>query len=302
MSSASRIAGTPLPPLAEAPGGSNRLEVRNLASGYHGRRVIEEISFSVSEPAIYVVLGPNGAGKTTLLRTLAGILSPYAGSASLNGRPIEEAASRDRLHFLSHVDGVPDGLRVEEAVRFYAAVQRATDDDVERVLRLLEIDQLRRSYFSQLSAGQKKRVSVARIFLQERDLYLLDEPTSNLDPKVAGEIRNLILGLSRQKVVLYSSHNLFEAREIGSYVIAIKDGRLAVFDRISELRSARYVVGIRTVGGDVPLPSTSRKGEYYLHELSGPEEVPGLIAELQGKGVRIREVREMGNPLEDLFL
>ena len=84
-----------------------------------------------------------------------------------------------------------------------------------------------------LSAGeQKKRVSIARVFLQPRSIYLLDETTANLDPKVAKEIHGLILAFDRDKVVLYASHNLYEAREIGRYVLAIKDGKLALFDRI----------------------------------------------------------------------
>jgi ABC-2 type transport system ATP-binding protein len=284
-----------------ANGGTGSLEVRDVASGYLGSRVLDGVSFSIREPAIYVVLGPNGAGKTTLFRTVAGILRPYRGVVTIDGVPIEENRARERLHFLSHVDGIPDGLRVEEAIRFYAAVQHATEADVERVLTLLEIQELRSKYFSELSAGQKKRVSVARIFLRERGIYLLDEPTSNLDPKVAAEIRDLVLGLSRDKIVLYSSHNLFEAREIGRYVIALKAGKVQIFSRMSDLRSAHYVVGIRLLDGERPLPETTRSGDYYLQELAGPEEVPKFIRELETKGARIREVREMGNPLEDLF-
>jgi ABC-2 type transport system ATP-binding protein len=282
-------------------GGTGSLELRDVAAGYLGSHVLDGVTFTVREPAIYVVLGPNGAGKTTLFRTIAGILRPYRGVVAIDGVPIEEARARDRLHFLSHVDGIPDGLRVEEAIRFYAAVQHATEGDVEHVLALLEIQGLRSKYFSALSAGQKKRVSVARIFLRERGIYLLDEPTSNLDPKVAAEIRDLVLALSRNKIVLYSSHNLFEAREIGRYVLALKAGKLQLFSRMSDLRSAHYVVGVRLLDGEHPLPDSARSGDYYLQELAGPEEVPKFIHELEGKGARIREVREMGNPLEDLF-
>ncbi|MDE1822176.1 MAG: heme ABC exporter ATP-binding protein CcmA [Euryarchaeota archaeon] len=295
------MATTDLPPLPASPSPTPRLACADLSSGYLGKKVLDGVSFSVEEPAIYVVLGPNGAGKTTLFRTMAGILTPYRGSVEIGGRSIEQQATRDRLHFLSHVDGIPDGLTVEEALEFYAAVQRASHGDVDRVLGLLEIETLRAKFFSELSAGQKKRVSIARIFLKERDIYLLDEPTANLDPKVATEIRDLVLKLSRDRIVLYSSHNLFEAREIGRYVIALKNGRLALFGRIADLRSARYTVGIRATKGEGQLPSSARKGDYFIFELAGPEEVPKLLKELEGKGVQIREVKEMSNPLEDLF-
>jgi ABC-2 type transport system ATP-binding protein len=143
-------------------------------------------------------------------------------------------------------------------------------------------------------------VSVARVFLKEKSVYLLDEPTSNLDPKVAGEIRELVLNLSRDKIVLYSSHNLFEAREIGKYVIAIKEGKLSLFGRIDEIKTRTYVVGVRTLG-DGPAPAAKKEGDYYLFELKGPEEVPKLIDDLVSEGVKIRELKEMRNPLEELF-
>jgi ABC-2 type transport system ATP-binding protein len=272
-----------------------------LTSGYFGKKVLDGISFSLGEPAVYVVLGPNGAGKTTLFRTLAGILKPYSGRAEIGGFPSESQAAREQLEYITHIDGIPEGMQVREALRFYADIQGAGEADLDRVVGLLELGDLSSRRYGQLSQGQKKRVSVARIFLREKKVYLLDEPTSNLDPKMARETRELILGLSKDKVVLYSSHNLFEAREIGTRVIAIKQGRLALFGKISEIKTEKYVVGVRPLeGGEVP-GSGGREGDYYLFELQKPEDVPSLIAELAGRGVKIREVREMQNPLEELF-
>ena len=281
--------------------GRSGIRCRSVSSGYFRTPVLHDVSFTIREPAVYVVLGPNGAGKTTLFRTLCGVLPVYGGEVIIEGEPIGGPAARESLHYLSHIDGLPDGLRVREALDFYARAERATSADVERVLDLLAIRELSESFVSRLSAGQRKRVSIARIFLRERSIYLLDEPTSNLDPKVAREIRSLILELSREKIVLYSSHNLFEAREIGRYVLAIRNGRLVLFDRIENLRAARFVIGIRVLEPNDALASFAREGDYYVRELSGPEEVPPLLRDLQDRGVKIRELREMGNPLEDLF-
>jgi ABC-2 type transport system ATP-binding protein len=291
----------PLPPAGGPAHGRHRIEARGLSSGYKGTRVLEDISFLIDEPAIYVVLGPNGAGKTTLFRTLAGILEPYAGSVEIDGVSVHRRSAATPIQYLSHIDGVPDGLRVEDALRFYAMVEGAEASSVDRVLRLLGLEELRGRFFSQLSQGQKKRVSIARVFLQERGIYLLDEPTSNLDPKLAREIRDLVLQLSKDDLVLYSSHNLFEAKEIGQYVLALRGGRVGYFGLLSELRPTRYTIGIRAENAEGTLPSSSRRGEYYVLELPGPEEVPKVIAELVAKGVLIREVKEMENPLEDLF-
>ena len=281
--------------------GPHRIELRSVRSGYHGTPVLKDVSFVVEGTAIYVGPGPNGAGKTTLFRTIAGILEPYSGTVEIDGIDIRRHEARTRLQYLSHIDGIPDGLRVEEALRFYAAVEGVTNREVEKVVSLLGIQELRTRFLSELSQGQKKRVSIARVFLQERSIYLLDEPTSNLDPKLAREIRDLVLALSKDDIVLYSSHNLFEAKEIGKDVLALKEGKIGYFGLLSELRPTRYVIGIRAEGADRILSASSKQGDYYLQELAGPEEVPKLVAELAAKGVRIREVKEMENPLEDLF-
>jgi ABC-2 type transport system ATP-binding protein len=274
---------------------------RAVTSGYLGSRVLQAVTFRIDAPAVYVVVGPNGAGKTTLFRTLAGILRPYEGEVRIGGAPAEHQTSRNHTHYLSHMDGLPDGLRVRAALEFYARAERAGPDDIERVVDLLGIRELSDRYPSQLSAGQRKRVSIARIFLREREVYLLDEPTTSLDPGMAREIRNLILKLSRDKVVLYSSHNLFEAREIGQYVLVLREGKLALFDQIQNLRGARYVVGVRLLDPAAELPGFSRQGGYFVRELPGPEAVPALVHELDAAGVKLREIREMDNPLEDLF-
>ena len=283
-----------------AESGAPTIRADGLSSGYFGRRVIEGVTFSLSKPEVYVVLGPNGAGKTTLLRTLAGILKPLEGRVEINGHDTESAEARRQVDYITHLDGIPEGMKVPDALRFYARVQGAREGSVERVTDLLGLDEFRGMRFNQLSQGQKKRVSVARVFLKEKSVYLLDEPTSNLDPRVAGEIRELVLNLSKNRIVLYSSHNLFEAREIGTHVMAIKGGRLALFGRIDEIRTKTYVIGVRTVG-EGPAPEARKEGDYYLYDLAGPEEVPRLFDELVAQGGRIRELKEMRNPLEELF-
>lgn len=277
------------------------ISAEDVSSGYYGKKVLDRISFRVTEPGVYVVLGPNGSGKTTLLRTLAGILRPYTGRVEINGAPSESSEARRQIDYITHLDGIPEGMKVEDGLRFYAAVEGGGEADVRRVIDLLDLGEFIGLRFTQLSRGQKKRVSVARIFLKEKSVYLLDEPTSNLDPKVSKEIRELVLQLSRDKVVLYSSHNLFEAREIGNRVIAVKGGKLAIFGRIDDIKTETYTIGVRTLSPDPTLEAGTKEGEYYIVNLKGPEEVPALVADLVRRGARVREIREMQNPLEELF-
>jgi ABC-2 type transport system ATP-binding protein len=276
------------------------LELSGVTSGYEGKPVLHDISFKAQEPAIYVVLGPNGAGKTTLFRTIVGILEPYSGKVLFDGEDlIRSKETRKRINYLSHYNALPEEMTVRGALDFYARIEGG---NVDEVLSLLNLEELKDKKVSDLSQGQKKRVSIAKVFLRERDLYLLDEPTSNLDPAVSKEIRDILLGLSKDRIVLYSSHNLYEARDVGTNLILVRDGTIAYFDKISNIKSKEYRVGIRTTT-DISKMIDAKLGEggYYVLSVSTPEEAGLVLKKLVENGVLVTEMRQLDNPLQDLF-
>ena len=277
-----------------------KLELHELSAGYGSEEVIHRISLELTEPSIYVVLGPNGAGKTTLFRTISGILKPFSGQAKFDDRDLfSSKEARRRIAYLSHLNALPEEMTVYNALKYYADVEGG---DVEHVLKLLNLTELRDKKFSSLSQGQKKRVSVGKIFLRERDLYLLDEPTSNVDPKISKEIRDLLIRLSKDKFVLYSSHNLYEAREIGTYLIVIRNGELKFFDKIENVKTKQYRVGIKTLN-DISrlLPESKFENGYYVVTVDGPSEVAKIVNDLVKLGAEIVEIREIDNPLQEFF-
>ncbi len=278
----------------------HRLELKGVSSGYNGHRVLHDISLEIHEPSIYVVLGPNGAGKTTLFRTIGGILEPYSGKVSFDGEDVfVSKETRKRMNYLSHYNAIPEEMTVYNALKFYSDIEGGNADEV---LNLLSLKELRDKKISDLSQGQKKRVSIAKVFLRERDLYLLDEPTANLDPAVSKEIRDILLKLSKDRIVLYSSHNLYEARDVGTFLILIKNGTIAFFDKISNIKSREYRVGIRTTT-DISkmVDATLGEGGYYVLSVSSPEEAANILKDLINRGVMVTEMRQLGNPLQELF-
>ncbi len=276
------------------------LELAGVSSGYGGKPVLHDITFKAQESAIYVVLGPNGAGKTTLFRTIAGILEPYSGEVLFDGEDLTRSKeARKRINYLSHYNAIPEEMTVRGALDFYARIEGGNADEV---LSLLSLEELKDKKVSDLSQGQKKRVSIAKVFLRERDLYLLDEPTSNLDPAVSKEIRDILLQLSKDRIVLYSSHNLYEARDVGTNLILVRDGAMGYFDKISNIKSKEYRVGIRTTT-DISKMIDAKLGEggYYVLSVSTPEEAGLALKKLVENGVLVTEMRQLDNPLQDLF-
>jgi ABC-2 type transport system ATP-binding protein len=276
------------------------LELRNVNSGYNKETVLRDVTLTIQEPSIYVVLGPNGAGKTTLFRTIAGILEPYSGEVVFDGENVTSTREvRKRINYLSHHNAIPEEMTVYNALTFYANMQGGSADEV---LALLHLQELRDRKVSDLSQGQKKRVSVAKVFLRERDLYLMDEPTSNLDPGYSKEIRDLLLQLSKDRIVLYSTHNLYEASDIGTDLILIKDGTIALTEQISNIKLKEYRVGIKATT-DISEIVDAEQGEqgYYVLTVSSPEEAGRILKKLIENGVLVTEMRQLENPLQELF-
>jgi len=276
------------------------LELAGVSSGYKRKPVLHDISFEAQESTIYVVLGPNGAGKTTLFRTIAGILEPYSGEVRFDGEDLARSKeARKRINYLSHYNALPEEMTVRGALDFYAKIEGGDED---KVLSLLSLEALKDKKVSDLSQGQKKRVSIAKVFLRERDLYLLDEPTSNLDPEVSKEVRDILLRLSKDRIIFYSSHNLYEARDVGTNLILVRDGAIGYFGKIAEIKSKEYRVGIRTTT-DISRMIDAKLGDsgYYVLTVNTPEEAGLALRRLVENGVLVTEMRQLDNPLQDLF-
>ncbi len=156
------------------------LKAEGLAAFRGERLVLDEISFAVSRGSALVLLGPNGAGKSTLLRLLAGLLRPAVGKLFWNGadalaEPTEHAR---RVAYLGHQDGVKPALTAAENLRFAATLARTSIAEALASVGLAELAELPARMFS---AGQRRRLALARVALSAAPIWLLDEPTSGLD-------------------------------------------------------------------------------------------------------------------------
>ncbi|MBU0888788.1 MAG: heme ABC exporter ATP-binding protein CcmA [Alphaproteobacteria bacterium] len=158
------------------------------ASGLACRRgerlVFRHLDFALPAGGALVLRGPNGSGKSSLLRILSGLLPPAAGKLSWGATPIadEPELHRDRLHYVGHLDAVKPTLTVRENLRFWAGMREALDEQaVTDALARFGISALANAPARFLSAGQKRRLALARLLASGADLWLLDEPTVALD-------------------------------------------------------------------------------------------------------------------------
>ena len=165
-----------------------RLIASALTAVRGGRTVFADLSFSLGAGELLAVTGPNGAGKSTLLRLIAGLLRPAAGSVRLE--PADDTDIGVRCHYLGHLDALKPGLTVRQNLAFWARMWGGGDTD--GALAAVALGPLGDLHVAVLSAGQKRRVALARLLVAPRPLWLLDEPATALDATAEAGLGRLI--------------------------------------------------------------------------------------------------------------
>ncbi|MCE9524146.1 MAG: heme ABC exporter ATP-binding protein CcmA [Alphaproteobacteria bacterium] len=192
-----------------------RLVAEGLAALRGERVVFRHVNFEVSSGQALVLYGPNGSGKTTLLRILAGLLAVMAGRLRLldnDSQPLTGEARDGALHFISHQDMIRTQLRVRETLRFHAALLGAPARDVDAALDVWGLSALAGISGGFLSAGQRRRLSLARLSLQPRRLWLLDEPLVALDAQARARLNNVCnKHLADGGIIVAATHEPFLA-------------------------------------------------------------------------------------------
>ncbi len=193
-----------------------RLVCENLACNRGGREVFAGLNLSLDSGDSIVVTGQNGAGKSSLLRMISGLLTAYAGKIVLTGGD-DESTPAEQAHYLGHLDALKPSLSVSENLRFWAAYLGG-GKDIGQALESVGLAPLAGLPAAYLSAGQRRRLSIARLLAVPRPIWLLDEPTSALDQPSQRRLADLMRGhLATGGMIIAAAHGpigLEGAREL----------------------------------------------------------------------------------------
>lgn len=227
----------------------NPLKVSNLSKIFISRswpifgtkqefKAVDNISFELKKGEILGFLGPNGAGKTTTIQILLGVLNSTQGQINYFGKDFfkHRVDCLKKVTFASSYIKLPGKLKVWEnldiAGRFHYIQEPERSKRIELLLKLFDIWNLRDKLCGGLSAGQMTRVMLAKAFLPNPEIILLDEPTASLDPDVAQSIREFILKQKKEfgVSVLFTSHNMDEVTQVCDRVLVLQNGKIIADD------------------------------------------------------------------------
>lgn len=278
------------------------IEVKNLAKKVGGKYILKDISISFDSGKVHLIIGPNGAGKTTLLKLLSLLDSPSAGEIFYDGFSVHTLSTtvrtnvRRKMGVLLQNPVILSGDVYENAVSGlrYRGIKIVKEEVIAALTRfglLKKIDQNAKK----LSGGEKQRLSFVRIWLLNPDVYILDEPTSHLDPISQKIIEYSLFELiSMKKTLIIATHNLRDVHRYNGRVFFIKNGRLIqsgsaedVFEHPSDIEIAQYTLAENIISGEV----VDELGQKYL--LAGDLKISVVTQEIIGPAVGVLKAEEI---------
>jgi ABC-2 type transport system ATP-binding protein len=295
------------------------IEVKNLTKIFNTQVAVNNISFKAKKGEIVGFLGPNGAGKSTTMKIITGYIPPTSGIVKVCGfdvvsKPIQ---SRQNIGYLPEHNPLYLDMYVHEYLQFIGSFHithgRFLREKVAEMIELCGLKKEQNKLIRALSKGFRQRVGLAQALLHDPEILIMDEPTTGLDPNQISEIRGLIRNVSKDKIVIFSTHIMQEVQALCSRVLIINDGRLVaddVPDNLKNIQKKSVVITvefkekidpelIKNIDGVL---SVKQKDQLILVEADKDMDVRPAIFNFAGEnGFTLVGMNQETNSMEDVF-
>ena len=291
------------------------IQTMGLSKRYKNRWAVDHLDLRVEPGDIYGFIGQNGAGKSTTLKLLCGLARPTQGEALIFGKPVRDSVARRRVGALIEQPGLYPDLSGQENLRLYAALLGLDrpERQVGEILKTVGLSPKEKKPVRHYSMGMKQRLGVALALLGGPDLLLLDEPINGLDPEGIREMRELLLGLNRERglTILVSSHILGELSKIATRYGIIQQGRMV--EQITAAELEQKCTDYLHLKADQPQKAAALleqelhlkrwemrpEGEIRIYEAVDPKAVGQILTQV---GIAVEEMGLHRQDLEGYFL
>lgn len=291
------------------------IEVRDFKKVYGDFVAVDGISFEVQKGEIFGLLGPNGAGKASTLEVLEGLRSRDGGGLRIMGvDPTRESRKlRNLIGVQLQTSGLPDSMRVDEAMRFFSAYHAVAPN--YQLLNRLGLSEKIKTQYHMLSTGLQRRLALALSLAHNPPVVLLDEPTAGLDVPSRNELHDLMRELQTSgTTIILATHDMAKAEKMADRVAILLQGRIVAAGTPRELTAtgAGFTkVSVRTEGNVLFEPSLTFPGigqqafkdEYAIYYSTDPgPTVSAIIAHIEAQGDTLIDLRVERPSLEERFL
>lgn len=279
-----------------------KLEIKNVSMVYGDVKALDDLTVTF-EDGIYGILGPNGAGKSTMVNLIVDNIRRQTGEVLWDGTDILElgAGFRKLIGYMPQQQNMYDNYSPIGFLKYMSAVKgipsKIAKEEIERLLRIVNLWEVRNKRIGGFSGGMKQRVMLAQALLGNPKLLILDEPTAGLDPNERIRIRNYIAELSRDKIILFATHVVSDIECIADKIILLKKGRLVACGEILEImNSVEGKVGMLKCRDDI----SKLQKKYVAGNVNRTRE--GLTMRIVGDALPEEAEKISDVNLEDVYL
>ena len=292
-----------------------KLEIKNINKSFGDKQILHDISFTVESGKAMGFLGRNGAGKTTTIRTLMDVFKPDSGEFLLDGKPlnIEEVS----IGYLPEERGMYQRIKILDQLVYFGELkgmdrEKAKEKALEG-LEKLELSEYANKKLETLSKGNQQKVQILEAIINEPDIVVFDEPFSGLDPVNARVLKDILVEyINKDKIVIFSSHQMTVVEEFCNDITFIKDGRIKLSGNLDEEKAKRgkdkYLIhsaSLDTLSKIQALPyvvnAEERKDEIFV-ELSENKSSNEFLRDLLKEDIQVDVFKPFRPSLEELFI
>jgi len=229
---------------------THTLDITGLKKSYNSKTIVSDISLNINSGEVVGLLGPNGAGKTTTFYMILGLITPDAGSISLDGEDMGSAPmyqrARKGIGYLPQEASVFRKLKVDDNIRAVLEIidtdRETREEKLEKIIMEFNLSHIAGSYGYQLSGGERRKVEIARAISVDPVFMLLDEPFAGIDPLAVNELKKTLRQLTDKGIgLIITDHNVRETLSITDRAYIISDGRILAHGEPVELVSNELV-------------------------------------------------------------
>ena len=300
------------------------ISVNNLCKVFDQHKAVDDLSFDIKEGDVVGFLGPNGAGKSTTMKMLTGFLAASAGTIEINSKTFN-ASSKEALQIKQEIGYLPEGapaytdMTVYQFLYFIAKVRRIARKErkaaIHKVCEQVALMPVLDKRIENLSKGFKRRVGIAQAIIHDPKILIMDEPTDGLDPNQKHQVRSLIKNLSKDKIVIVSTHILEEVSAVCNRVIIIAQGKKC-FDDTPEALKARSALhnavilklsyladisGILEIDGVADLKHDRSTNKVTIYAEPGAEILTQVTAHIQSLQLPVDMIYPQEVSLDEVF-